>query len=128
MSETDDRARHARLAQDVEDARFRYYVLDAPTPSDAAFDAMMREVEALEELHPDLKTPDSPTQQVGGAVGASFDPVTHLEPLMSLDNAFSVDEVRRWAARLGEPFPALLCEVKIDGLALDLVYRSGRLV
>ncbi|SMO39317.1 NAD-dependent DNA ligase LigA [Propioniciclava tarda] len=128
MSETDDRARHARLAQDVEDARFRYYVLDAPTLSDAAFDAMMRELEALEELHPDLKTPDSPTQQVGGAVGASFEPVTHLEPLMSLDNAFSVDEVRRWAARLGEPFPALLCEVKIDGLALDLVYRSGRLV
>ncbi len=128
MSESTDRARHAQLASDITDARFRYYVLDAPTMSDAAFDAALRELEALEETYPDLRTPDSPTQQVGGAVGASFEPVTHLEPLMSLDNAFSFDEVRRWAGRLGEPLPELLCEVKIDGLALDLVYRSGRLV
>ena len=128
MSEETDRSRHARAAQDVEDARFRYYVLDAPTLSDAAYDALMRELEELEERYPDLRTPDSPTQTVGGAVGATFAPVTHLVPLMSLDNAFSVDEVRRWAARLGEPLPALVCEVKIDGLALDLVYREGRLV
>ena len=128
MSEETDRSRHARAAQDVEDARFRYYVLDAPTLRDAAYDALMRELEELEERYPDLRTPDSPTQTVGGAVGATFAPVTHLVPLMSLDNAFSVDEVRRWAARLGEPLPALVCEVKIDGLALDLVYREGRLV
>lgn len=124
----DDRTRHAELAQDIEDARFRYYVLDAPTLSDAAYDAMMRELEELEDTHPDLRSPDSPTQTVGGAVGATFAPVTHLTPLMSLDNAFSFDEVRRWAARLGEPCPELLGEVKIDGLALDLVYRDGRLV
>jgi len=128
VSEEADRARHAQLAQDVEDARFRYYVLDQPTLSDAAYDQLLRELERLEEAHPDLRTPDSPTQTVGGALGATFEPVTHLQPLMSLDNAFSADEVRRWAARLGEPTPALLCEVKIDGLALDLVYRDGRLV
>lgn len=124
----DAAARHAQLAAEINDARLRYYVLDQPTLSDAAFDALMRELEALEDAHPDLRTPDSPTQRVGGAVGATFAPVTHLEPLMSLDNAFSFDDVRKWAARLGEPTPELLCEVKIDGLALDLVYRHGRLV
>jgi len=121
------RARHARLAQEIEDARFRYYVLAQPTLSDAAFDALMFELEGLEERHPELRTPDSPTQQVGAPIGATFEPVTHLEPLLSLDNAFTVEEVRRWAARLGDPTPELLCEVKIDGLALDLVYRDGRL-
>ncbi len=128
MTASIDRERHAELTQDIEDARFQYYVLDAPTISDAAFDALMRELEELEEAHPELRTPDSPSQKVGGTVGATFAPVTHLMPLMSLDNAFSVDEVRRWAARLGEPTPELLCEVKIDGLAIDLVYREGRLV
>ena len=128
MSESNDRARHAELVSDIEDARFRYYVLDQPTLSDAAFDTLMRELEQLEERHPELQTPESPTQRVGGAVGATFAPVAHLEPLMSLDNAFDVDEVRKWAARLGEPLPELLCEVKIDGLSLDLVYRDGRLV
>ena len=128
MSDHTERARHAQLAQDVEDARFRYYVLAQPTLSDAAFDALLGELEELEERHPELRTPDSPTQQVGAPIGATFAPVSHLEPMLSLDNAFTVDEVRRWAARLGEPAPALLCEVKIDGLALDLVYRDGRLV
>ena len=127
MNDTDDRARHATLAADVHDARFRYYVLDAPTLSDAAFDEMLRELEALEEAHPDLRTPDSPTQQVGAAWGATFAPVTHLEPMMSLDNAFDEAELARWAARVGVEEP-LLCEAKVDGLALDLVYRSGRLV
>jgi DNA ligase (NAD+) len=128
VSEDNDRARHAELAQDITDARFRYYVLDQPTLSDGAFDALMCELEEIEQRHPELCTPDSPTQLVGGSVGATFAPVTHLEPLMSLDNAFDVEEVRKWAARLGEPTPALLCEVKIDGLSLDLVYRDGRLV
>ena len=126
MSETTGRARHAELVQEITDARFRYYVLDDPTLSDAAFDALMRELESLEDLDPSLRTPDSPSQQVGGGLGATFDPVEHLVPMMSLDNAFSADEVLRWAARLGEP-GELLCEVKIDGLALDLVYRDGRL-
>ena len=126
VSEETDRRRHAQLAQDIQDARFRYYVLDAPTLSDAAFDQLVLELEALEDRHSDLRTPDSPSQQVGGGLGATFAPVGHLVPLMSLDNAFSIDEVRRWAARLGEPTD-LLCEVKVDGLAVDLVYRHGRL-
>lgn len=124
---TDPRTRHAELAQLLNDARFQYYVLDAPTLTDAAFDTMMRELEALEDELPELRTPDSPSQTVGGAVSATFAAVQHLEPMMSLDNAFTTDEVRRWYARLGEPTP-LLCEVKIDGLALDLVYRDRRLV
>ena len=76
VSEETQRTRHAELAQDITDARFRYYVLDQPTLSDAAFDALMRELEEIEERHPELATPDSPTQQVGGAVGATFAPVS----------------------------------------------------
>lgn len=127
MSESTDRARHAELAEQINDARFRYYVLDAPTLSDAAFDALMAELEALESVHPDLRTPDSPSQQVGGGLGATFAPVEHLQPMMSLDNAFTTEEVERWYARLGGA-GSLLCEVKIDGLAIDLVYRNRRLV
>lgn len=123
---TDARARHAELAQLINDARFQYYVLDAPALTDAAFDAMMKELEALEEQIPELRTPDSPSQHVGGAVSATFAAVEHLVPMMSLDNAFSTAEVEKWYARLGGP-AELLCEVKIDGLALDLVYRDGRL-
>ncbi len=123
---TDARTRHAELAQLINDARFQYYVLDAPTLTDAGFDAMMAELTAIEEEIPELRTPDSPSQQVGGAVSATFAAVEHLVPMMSLDNAFSTAEVERWAARLGAATP-LLCEVKIDGLALDLVYRNRRL-
>ncbi len=102
--------------------------------SDAEFDALMRELTELEDAHPELRTPDSPTQQVGGAPSATFAPVTHLVPLMSLDNVFSVEELDQWLARAvslaGEDLTAsgYLCELKIDGLALDLVYRDGRLV
>lgn len=127
MSEEADRSRHAELSQQINDARFQYYVLDAPTLSDAAFDALMAELQELEERYDDLKTPDSPSQQVGGGLGATFAPVEHLEPMRSLDNAFSTEEVERWYARLGGP-AELLCEIKIDGLALDLVYRDRRLV
>ncbi|NMD46664.1 MAG: NAD-dependent DNA ligase LigA, partial [Propionibacterium sp.] len=95
----DVRARHAELAQEIEDHRFRYYVTDAPTISDGDFDALMRELEAIEDAHPELRTPDSPTQKVGGAPSATFAPVTHLRPLMSLDNVFSEEDFRRWAAR-----------------------------
>lgn len=127
MTEAEDRSRHAELAQQINDARFQYYVLDAPDLTDAAFDGLMAELEALEQRYPDFVTPDSPTQQVGGGLSATFASVEHLEPMMSLDNAFSTEEVERWYARLGGP-TELLCEVKIDGLALDLVYRNRRLV
>ena len=84
------------MAEQVEDHRWRYYVLDRPTASDAEFDTLMRELEALEEQYPDLRTPDSPTQKVGGAVSTAFTPVEHRERLMSLDNAFTQEELVSW--------------------------------
>ena len=125
------REEHRDLAEQVEDARWRYYVLDDPTLSDADFDQRMRRLEELEERFPELRTPDSPTQKVGGAVSTEFTAVDHLEPMMSLDNAFSYDELEAWLARLareGVEDPALLCELKIDGLAVNLLYEKGRLV
>ena len=125
------REEHLMVAEQVEDARWRYYVKDAPTLSDAEFDALMRRLEELEERYPDLRTPDSPTQKVGGAVSTEFTPVAHLEQMMSLDNAFSTDELVSWKARLDreEIMDAeFLCELKVDGLAISLLYEHGRLV
>ncbi|MDP3892970.1 NAD-dependent DNA ligase LigA [Nocardioides sp.] len=125
------RDRHQELSELVQEARWRYYVLDDPTLSDADFDVRMRELEQLEEEFPELRTPDSPTQQVGGAVSTLFTPVDHLEPMMSLDNAFSYEELAAWYARLGREgieSPDLLCELKVDGLAINLLYEQGRLV
>ncbi|CAB4728064.1 unannotated protein [freshwater metagenome] len=127
----DAREEHRRLAEEVEDARWRYYVLDSPTIDDADFDARMRRLEELEEAHPELRTPDSPTQKVGGAVSTEFTPVDHLQRMESLDNAFSLEELEAWHARLardGVESPALLCELKVDGLAINLLYEQGRLV
>jgi DNA ligase (NAD+) len=125
------REEHRQLAEQVEDARWRYYVLDDPTASDADFDGWMRRLEELEALFPELATPDSPTQKVGGAVSTDFTAVDHLEPMMSLDNVFSLEELEAWRARVareGAEDPAMLCELKVDGLAVDLVYEEGRLV
>lgn len=127
----EDRERHQELSEKVEDARWRYYVLDDPTLSDAEFDVAMRELEALEESHPELRTPDSPTQTVGGAVSTEFTAVDHLQRMESLDNAFSFEELESWYARLardGVDAPDLLCELKVDGLAINLLYEHGRLV
>ncbi len=125
------RERHSGLVEDIETARWRYYVLDDPTLSDADFDVRMRELEALEEEFPELRTPDSPTQKVGGAVSTEFTAVDHLQRMESLDNAFSYDELAAWHARLardGVEDPDLLCELKVDGLAINLLYQDGRLV
>ena len=106
-------------------------MLDDPTLDDADFDKKMRRLEALEEEVPDLRTPDSPTQKVGGAVSTEFTAVDHLERMESLDNAFSYEELETWAARLrrdGIVDPAYLCELKVDGLAINLLYEDGRLV
>ena len=122
---------HHDLAEQIEDARWRYYVLDDPTMSDAAFDKAMRRLEALEDAHPELRTPDSPTQKVGGAVSTEFTAVDHLRPMESLDNAFSLEEIQSWVARLardGVSDPAYLCELKVDGLAINLLYEDGLLV
>jgi len=127
----DRRQEHRALAEQVEEARWRYYVKDDPTLSDAEFDTKMRRLEELEEEVPDLRTPDSPTQKVGGAVSTEFTPVDHLERMESLDNAFSYEELETWAARLGRDGiadPAYLCELKVDGLAINLLYEEGRLV
>jgi len=122
---------HRQLVEDVEEARWRYYVLDSPTLSDADFDRRMRRLEELEEQFPELRTPDSPTQKVGGAVSTEFTAVDHLRRMESLDNAFSYEELEGWYARLardGIEKPALLCELKVDGLAINLLYEKGRLV
>ncbi|MBN9103474.1 MAG: NAD-dependent DNA ligase LigA [Propionibacteriaceae bacterium] len=134
MTSDADRARHAELSDQITEHRARYYLRDAPVISDADFDALLRELTELEEAHPELRTPDSPTQQVGGAPSATFSPVTHLVPLMSLDNVFSIEDLDKWLVRadalagVDVAGSGYLCELKIDGLALDLVYRDGRLV
>jgi DNA ligase (NAD+) len=126
----DARRRHADLSLDITEADHRYYVLDAPTISDIEYDTKMRELRALEEQYSDLRTPDSPTQTVHGTVSTLFTPVEHLERLLSLDNVFTDEDLGSWsdrAARLGGAGP-YLCELKIDGLAIDLVYSGGALV
>jgi DNA ligase (NAD+) len=120
------------LADEVREHQFRYYVRDAPIISDADFDKLLRRLAALEDEHLELRTPDSPTQLVGGAGFATdFTSADHLERMLSLDNVFSTEEFDLWAARIhaevGNDVP-FLCELKIDGVALSLVYRDGRLV
>src|ERR1700751_425134 len=124
------RRRHADLSLEITEADHRYYILDSPTISDIDYDTKMRELRALEEQYPDLRTPDSPTQTVHGTVSTLFTPVEHLERLLSLDNVFTDQDLGGWAdrvARLGGTGP-YLCELKIDGLAIDLVYSNGALV
>jgi len=119
------------LAEGVREHQFRYYVRDAPIITDAEFDALLRKLAALEEQHPELRTPDSPTQLVGGAGFATeFEPAEHLERMLSLDNAFTAEELGAWATRIHAEVgdeAHYLCELKIDGVALSLVYRGGRL-
>jgi DNA ligase (NAD+) len=136
----DATARHrwSELVEEIREHQVAYYLRDAPTVSDAEYDALMRELQALEEAHADLRTPDSPTQRVGGGFSSEFAPVEHLERMMSLDNAFTEDDVRAWADRVlrevggdagrGSPPGGYLCELKIDGLAIAVVYENGRLV
>jgi DNA ligase (NAD+) len=124
------RRRHADLSLEITEADHRYYILDSPTLSDIEYDTKMRELHALEGQYPELRTPDSPTQTVHGAISTLFTPVEHLERLLSLDNVFTLEDLGGWADRvtkLGGAGP-YLCELKIDGLAIDLVYRDGVLV
>ena len=122
--------RHAELSRELEDHAFRYYVLDAPSIADADYDAAMRELSELEDAHPSLRTADSPTQKVMGTFSTDFTPVDHLERLLSLGNVFTAEELREWGVRVAKEAPAarFLCELKIDGLAVALVYRDGVLV
>jgi len=123
--------RHAELADQLRQAQFRYYVLDAPTISDFEFDTLLRELEALEQQYPVLVTPDSPSQKVGGTFSTEFASVEHAERLLSLDNVFTADDLAAWLDRTGRDAGAdvsWLTELKIDGLAINLSYDHGRLV
>ncbi|MCO5991982.1 NAD-dependent DNA ligase LigA [Actinoallomurus rhizosphaericola] len=125
------RQRHAELAQELDEANYRYYVLDSPTISDAEYDRLMREIQALEKDHPELVTPDSPTQKVGAPITTDFATVEHIERMQSLDNAFSGDDLSAWLTRAEKEVGSVanfLCELKIDGLAVNLTYENGRLV
>jgi DNA ligase (NAD+) len=119
------------LADEVRDHQFRYYVKDAPIITDGEFDALLRRLQSLEEKYPELAVADSPTKLVGGGFSTDFATVDHLQRMMSLDNVFSADEMRAWITRTSEDagtVPEFLCELKIDGVALNLVYRDGELV
>ncbi len=122
--------RHAQLSQELEDLAYRYYISNQPTVSDAEYDAKMHELNAIEDSHPSLRTPNSPTQKVMETLSTDFAEVRHVQRLLSLDNVFTDAEFAAWAARATRevPVPQWLCELKIDGLAVDLVYEDGRLV
>jgi DNA ligase (NAD+) len=129
-----EEARHewVDLAEQASAAQFAYHVKDAPTISDGDNDALIRRLNELEETYPELRTPESPTQQVGGAVfSTDFQAVDHLERMLSLDNCFSPAELAAWAARVTRDASTAayhyLCELKIDGLAVNLLYEKGRL-
>ncbi|HSL70572.1 MAG TPA: NAD-dependent DNA ligase LigA, partial [Longimicrobiales bacterium] len=126
-------ARAAELRHLLNEASYHYFVEDAPRISDAEYDRLLRELRAIEHDHPELQTPDSPTQRVGMEPSAQFQKVTHLAPLLSLDNAFSVDDLHRWEDRNARIVSEVrtagyVCELKIDGAAVALLYRDGVLV
>jgi DNA ligase (NAD+) len=119
------------LHEKIRHHEYRYYVLDDPEISDAGFDALMNELKRLEAEHPQLITPDSPTQRVGGKPREGFVKAKHSSPMLSLDNAYSEDELRDWERRVhelsGQTDLEYMCELKLDGMSLALVYRDGRL-
>jgi DNA ligase (NAD+) len=123
--------RHAALSEELDEHAYRYYVLNAPTVSDGEYDALMRELMRLEDEYPALRTPESPTQRVGGSFSTLFTAVQHAERMMSLDNVFNTDDLTGWVERVerdaGGPV-SYLCEPKVDGLAINLTYDKGRLV
>jgi len=121
------RQRIAELTEEIRDHIFRYYVLDNPTVTDAHFDKLMRELEALEKDHPELRAEDSPTLGIGGGFATTFEQVDHLEKMMSLDNVFDDSELSSWFDRVAKEAPDAkwLCELKIDGLAINLRYENG---
>jgi len=124
-------ARHriTELTQEIRDHQFKYYVLDAPTITDAQFDSLLKELAALEAKHPELLEPDSPSLGVGGGFATTFTQHDHIEKMMSLDNVFDSQELDSWFDRVEKesPSPEYLCELKVDGLAINLLYENGQL-
>jgi DNA ligase (NAD+) len=127
----DARTRHRDLSEELDRYAFAYYVRDEPLVSDGQYDELMGQLKAIEADHPALVTPESPSQKVNGGFTATFAPVQHLERMQSLDNAFSSDELSAWAARVereGAAGASYLCELKVDGVAVAIVYENGRMV
>ena len=124
-------ARHriTELTNEIRDHQFKYYVLDAPSITDAQFDALLQELKALEAKHPELLEPDSPSLGIGGGFATTFTQHDHIEKMMSLDNVFDNEELTTWFDRVEKesPNPNYLCELKVDGLAINLLYEKGQL-
>ena len=124
-------ARHriTELTNEIRDHQFKYHVLDAPTVTDAQFDELLKELKALEAKHPELLEPDSPTLRIGGGFATFFAQHNHIEKMMSLDNVFDTDELTAWFDRVEKesPSPKYLCELKVDGLAINLLFEKGLL-
>ena len=127
-----NQARHriTELINEIRDHQFKYYVLDQPSISDAQFDDLLKQLQALEDKNPELRQTDSPTLHIGGGFSTQFEQRDHIEKMMSLDNAFDLDELAAWFDRVEKevPAPTYLCEVKVDGLAINLTYENGQLV
>ena len=126
-------ARVTVLRDEIREHQFKYYILDNPVITDSEFDGLLRELQSLEDQYPELATPDSPTVLVGGGFSTGFEQRDHLERMMSLDNVFGEDELESWFGRVTKGLPESqtpewLCEVKVDGLAINLLYRNGKLV
>ncbi len=127
-----ERVKHLRKL--IDEHNYRYYILDAPSISDAEYDELFRELQSLEESHPDLISPESPTQRVGVTPQGAFESVTHLTPMLSLDNAFSFEELERFDQRISQLLTQTkskriyACEPKFDGLAVSLIYEKGVLI
>ncbi|MBV9659742.1 MAG: NAD-dependent DNA ligase LigA, partial [Acidimicrobiales bacterium] len=131
MSSTDRSQRASELRAQIEYHNRRYFVDDDPEITDAEFDALVAELADIERLHPELALPDSPTRTVGGTASALFAEVRHLTPMMSLDKTNSYEELLAWAKRMDRFISgavAYTCELKIDGLAMSLLYEDGILV
>src|SRR2546427_3191198 len=126
---SDARKRAEELRERINHHSYRYHVLDDPEVSDFDYDQMVRELRELEAEFPELITPDSPTQRVGGAPAELFAPVTHRAAMLSLDNAFSFEELQAWGKRVERVIGAgevrFVCELKIDGLAVGVSYEGG---
>ena len=120
-----------KLRDEIEHHSYLYYVKDAPEISDAAFDSLLRDLDALEKKYPQFLDPSSPTQRVGGAVATQFTPVQHAVRMYSLDNALDTDELEAWMDRMESHFGRfvpVVCELKIDGSSIALTYDNGSLV
>ena len=132
MAEFSTERRIQQLREAIDGHNYRYHVLDDPVVSDAHYDDLMKQLRELEEEHPELVTPDSPTQRVGASPLEGFTEVEHPSPMLSLANAFDMDQLRAWHRRAQDLLEGagfdMVCELKIDGLAVALTYEEGRLV